>query len=92
MNRRAFLAGLLASTAVRPMLGTPGAYATVQCTAPSFPPMVASVPAGTFTASPITLAAIEELAAAIRRSFEPENHRRHMIASAAHAASPFPYA
>lgn len=76
MNRRTFLAGLLASTAIPPHLLGYESVASLQASE-----WTATVSAGTFTPSPITLAALEELAAAVRRSFDPENYRRYLTAA-----------
>lgn len=76
MNRRTFLAGLLASTAIPPHLPDYESIASLQASE-----WTATVSAGTFTPSPITVAALEELAAAVRASFLPDPYRRYLAAA-----------
>jgi hypothetical protein len=78
MRRREFLAGLLASTAIPRLLphtivpGQPTTWAYQSAMT------VTAADWSNLKASPLTLEALEELAAAVRASFEPDAYQRHM--------------
>lgn len=87
MNRRTFLAGLLASTALRtlPARSVTKLVVPVLSSISSHDarPTMAVMRGWSYVRpADLTLAALEELAAAVRASFLPDPYQRHMIGTA----------